>query len=34
MQKRRPFYEKARYILTGKEIRPDQVIDLLKTSEK
>ena len=34
MQKRRPFYEKARYILTGKEIRPDQVIDLLKTSKK
>lgn len=30
MQKRRPFYEKARYILKGKEILPEQVISLLK----
>ncbi len=26
MEKRRPFYEKARYILTGKEIMPEDVI--------
>ena len=30
MQKRRPFYEKAKYILKGKEILPEQVISLLK----
>jgi shikimate kinase len=30
MQKRRPFYEKAKYILKGKEILPKQVISLLK----
>lgn len=30
MQKRRPFYEKARFILRGNEIKPEQVIDLLK----
>ncbi len=30
MLKRRPFYEKARYILKGSEIKPDQVIELLK----
>lgn len=29
MQKRRPFYEKARHILKGNEISPGQVIDLL-----
>jgi shikimate kinase len=29
MQKRRPFYEKARYILKGSEISPDQVIELV-----
>ncbi|MGE5393471.1 MAG: shikimate kinase [Candidatus Saccharibacteria bacterium] len=32
MQKRRPFYEKAHYILKGGEIRPEQVIELLKGS--
>ncbi|MDP2888370.1 MAG: shikimate kinase [Bacteroidota bacterium] len=31
MLKRRPFYEKARYILKGSEIKPDQVIELLTT---
>jgi shikimate kinase len=30
MLKRRPFYEKARYILKGSEISPDQVIDLVR----
>jgi shikimate kinase len=30
MQTRRPFYEKAKYILKGKEILPEQVISLLK----
>lgn len=30
MEKRRPFYEKARYILKGIEIRADQVIELIK----
>lgn len=30
MQKRRPFYEKARYILKGSEILPDQVIELVR----
>ncbi len=29
MLKRRPYYEKARYILKGSEIKPDQVIELL-----
>jgi shikimate kinase len=29
MLKRRPFYEKARYILRGSEILPDQVIELV-----
>jgi shikimate kinase len=29
MKKRRPFYEKAHYILKGSEIRPEQVIELL-----
>lgn len=32
MQKRRPFYEKAHYILKGSEIRPEQVVELLKGS--
>jgi shikimate kinase len=32
MQKRLPFYEKARYILKGNEITPDQVIGLLNVS--
>ena len=30
LAKRRPFYEKARYILTGSEISANQVISLLK----
>ena len=30
MLKRRPYYEKARYILKGSEITPDRVIELLK----
>lgn len=30
MQKRRPFYEKAHYILKGSEIKPEQVIELLQ----
>lgn len=29
MLKRRPFYEKARYIIKGDEIKPEQVIELL-----
>lgn len=29
LAKRRPFYEKARYVLKGNEISPDQVIGLL-----
>jgi shikimate kinase len=29
MQKRRPFYEKAKYILRGSEISPDQVIKIV-----
>jgi len=29
MQKRRPFYEKARYILKGKEILPSQIIEIV-----
>jgi len=31
MKKRRPFYEKAKYILKGSEIRADQVIAFLKS---
>jgi shikimate kinase len=31
MLKRRPFYEKARYILNGSAIKPDQVIEILKS---
>ena len=30
MQKRRPFYEKASYILKGAEISPEQVMELIK----
>lgn len=30
MKKRRPFYEKAHYILTGSEILPEQIIELVK----
>jgi shikimate kinase len=30
MQKRRPFYEKATYILKGSEISPDQVIEMIR----
>lgn len=33
MQKRRPFYEKAHYILTGKEIIAEQVIELVKKKD-
>lgn len=33
MEKRRPFYEKARYILKGAEIFPDQLIRLVKSAE-
>ena len=33
MKKRRPFYEKAHYILTGKEILPEQVIELVKNKD-
>ena len=32
MKKRRPFYEKAHYILKGSEIRPEQVMELLNGS--
>ena len=32
MKKRRPFYEKSRYILQGNEIRTDQVVRLLKAN--
>lgn len=31
LEKRRPFYEKARYILKGSEIKPEQVIKRLKS---
>lgn len=31
LEKRRPFYEKARYILQGSEIKPEQVIKLIKS---
>jgi shikimate kinase len=30
MKKRRPFYEKAHYVLTGSEILPEQIIELVK----
>jgi shikimate kinase len=30
MEKRRPFYEKAKYILKGSEIAPEQVIELVR----
>lgn len=33
MKKRRPFYEKAHYILKGTEIRPDQLIELVKAEK-
>jgi shikimate kinase len=33
MEKRRPFYEKARYILKGAEIFPDQLIRLVKSAQ-
>ncbi len=29
MQKRRPFYEQARYILKGKDLSPQQIIDII-----
>jgi shikimate kinase len=31
MQKRRPFYEKARHILRGKDIYPEQVIQIIQS---
>lgn len=31
MQKRRPFYEKSRYILHGKDIYPEQVIQIIQS---
>ena len=31
MQKRRPFYEKARYTLQGKDIYPEQVIQIIQS---
>ncbi|HAQ20257.1 MAG TPA: shikimate kinase [Prolixibacteraceae bacterium] len=34
MQKRRPFYETARYILKGKDILPEQVIELIQSEIK
>lgn len=33
MKKRRPFYEKAHYVLTGSEILPEQIIELVKDKE-
>jgi len=33
MLKRRPFYEKAMYILKGREINPQRVIDLIDNSD-
>lgn len=32
MLKRRPYYEKARYIIKGSEIKPEQVLELLEKS--
>lgn len=34
MQKRRPFYEKARHILKGKDILPEQVLELVRLENK
>ncbi len=34
MQKRRPFYEKARYILKGKEILPAQIIEIVNQEKQ
>lgn len=34
MQKRRPFYEKARHILKGKDIFPEQVLELVRLENK
>lgn len=33
MLKRRPFYEKARYIVKGGEIKPEQVLQLLESKK-
>ena len=33
MEKRCPYYEKARYIFKGKEIRIDEVVGLLKLNQ-
>jgi shikimate kinase len=32
MLKRRPFYEKARHVIKGEEIKPEQVLSLLNSS--
>lgn len=34
MLKRRPFYEKARHILKGKDILPEQVLELVRLENK
>lgn len=34
MQKRRPFYEKARYILKGKEILPAQITEIVNQEKQ
>ncbi|MBW8333466.1 MAG: shikimate kinase [Prolixibacteraceae bacterium] len=33
MLKRRPYYEKARYILKGSEIKPEQVLEIVKNHD-
>lgn len=33
MQKRRPFYERAHYVLKGNEIHPQQIIDVVKSND-
>jgi shikimate kinase len=33
MQKRRPYYEQAHYILKGKDILPEQIIELVKSKD-
>jgi shikimate kinase len=30
MKKRRPFYERAKYILKGKNIRPEQIVQIIR----
>lgn len=34
LKKRRPFYEKAKYIIKGSNILPEKVIQLIQSSEK